>query len=120
MKRNMIVLSVLAAVVAFFALNGAPIFAAAARGTAGRVVVTKSQKAEATKGQDPNIKTDRAPNPVNGPGEVAPPSKGGPRTRGYLSTVHVDNHTRWYIDIYLDGDFRGTVPPWGDLYRSVG
>ena len=29
-----------------------------------------------------------------------------------------DNHTTLYVKIYVDGDFRGTVEPWGDLYLT--
>ncbi|MGO8671975.1 MAG: hypothetical protein ACLQVD_11490 [Capsulimonadaceae bacterium] len=37
---------------------------------------------------------------------------------GYGSILHVDNHTRLYVDIYVDGDYDGTVEPYGDLYLS--
>jgi hypothetical protein len=34
--------------------------------------------------------------------------------------LHIDNHTRFYIEIYTDGDYRGTVDPFGDSTGAVG
>ncbi len=73
-----------------------------------------------SRGRDTHIKTPRG---ANDPAAKVdrPPSKGG-RSRGLASrygTFHADNRTAWYIDVYLDGDFRGTVGPYGDLYREV-
>jgi hypothetical protein len=28
----------------------------------------------------------------------------------------VDNRTNWYIDVYVDRQYRGQVGPWGDIY----
>lgn len=66
--------------------------------------------------KDENIKQER---PVNDPNAKmeAPPDKGGPETRQGLCQVHIDNRTQWFINIYINGVFRGTVSPFGD---SVG
>jgi hypothetical protein len=80
-----------------------------------QVVETKSQMSRG--GDDPNIKSTTRVN--NAKKETpAPPSKGGEKPRGQLQTcvVHVDNRTPWYIHIYIDGDYSGLMPPWGDLY----
>lgn len=45
-----------------------------------------------------------------------PPQKGGPKTRGSMCYVRIDNRTAWYIDIYLNDHYVGTVAPGGDLY----
>jgi len=39
--------------------------------------------------------------------------------RGGLGTIHVDSRSRYYIDIYIDGSYAGTVGPGGDLYLDV-
>jgi hypothetical protein len=114
----MIVLSILAALVVFPALNEMALATPRAPQAREGVVELKSQAAPAAKGQDPNIETDRGTNSPSTT-EPAPPTKGGPRPRGLFSKVHIDNHTSWYVDIYLDSRYRGTVPPWGDLYREV-
>jgi hypothetical protein len=63
---------------------------------------------------DPNIKSDSQVNDPNAQIE-APPSKGGPRPRGGGSCeVRLDNRTRYYIKIYVDGRYRGTIGPYGD------
>ena len=79
---------------------------------------TKSAKGRGA-GADENIKLQRA---ANKPGAEtpAPTSKGGDKTRGTTSIVHVDNHTNWYIDAYMDGSFCATVGPWGDVWCNVG
>jgi hypothetical protein len=70
-------------------------------------------------GADENIGKERAPN-TRGEATPAPAAKGGPQTRGAACIVKVDNRTALYIDVYLDREYRGTVGPWGDLYRYVG
>jgi len=34
--------------------------------------------------------------------------------------LHVDNHTRFYVEIYTDGEYRGIVKPFGDSTGAVG
>jgi hypothetical protein len=81
-------------------------------------VETKAAKGRGA-GPDENIKSEQAPNPVN-TAVAAPASKGGEKSRGGTSTVHVDNHTSYYIAAYMDGGFCGTVGPWGDIWCNVG
>ena len=40
------------------------------------------------------------------------PNKRGDRYGANFSDIIVDNYTGWYIDIYIDGEFRGTLSPW--------
>jgi hypothetical protein len=79
----------------------------------GPTVKVKAQKGEARGVQ---IKNEHE---TNNPGaKIKPPAaKGGPKTRGGVGTLHVDNRTQWYIRIYNNGDYIGTVGPYGDLYR---
>lgn len=70
---------------------------------------------------DPNVKSDSLPSNHAGATAVAPPSKGGPKTRGAMSGVlHVDNRTPWIIRIYVDGDYVGNVGRYGDSYGYYG
>src|SRR2546427_662757 len=67
-------------------------------------------------GEDPNIKTDKQQAAKNDPANEppAPPKKGGAKTRGFFDCwVTADNYTPWWIDIYVDGTYRGQVAPWG-------
>ncbi len=64
-------------------------------------------------GADPNIKSDAKP--VNDPNAKTPPppEKSGQRgARG--CSVDVNNMTAWYVDIYSNGVYVGTVGPWGN------
>jgi hypothetical protein len=82
---------------------------------------TKAEKSRGTAdAKDENIKQDRKANDPSSKLE-APPEKGGPKSRGSaLCPAHIDNRTRWYIDVYTDGDYRGQVSPFGDLIGWVG
>jgi hypothetical protein len=81
---------------------------------------TKSAKSRGEAGaKDENIKKDRQPNDPQAKA-VAPPEKGGPKTRSAACHIHMDNRTPWYIDIYTDGDYRGQVSPYGDSTGYVG
>jgi hypothetical protein len=57
-------------------------------------------------GADTNIKTDRAP---NDPSNQATKPAG----KGRGCSVEVSNETGWYVDIYVNGVYTGTVGPWG-------
>ena len=75
---------------------------------------TRGTKARGA-GEDQNIKIPRA---LNKPGAMA--AEGGEKTRGAISEVHANNHnTPWYIDVYLNGAYCGTVQPGGDLWCYV-
>lgn len=65
----------------------------------------KSQTGRGEK--DPNIKQGRPANDPNAPDK--------PVQRGDCE-VHVDNRTPWYIDIFVDGTYRGVIGPFGDGY----
>jgi len=82
---------------------------------------TKAAKSRGdANGKDENIKTPRAANDPSFKME-APPEKGGSKTRGGdVCRLHIDNRTRYYIDIYTDGEYRGQASPFGDLIGWVG
>jgi hypothetical protein len=43
--------------------------------------------------------------------------KNGEKTRGIGGSLHVDSRVGLYIDIYVNGIYRGTVSPFGDIYN---
>lgn len=52
---------------------------------------------------------------------VPPPGKGGPKAKGPWGTctLHIDNHTPFYVTAYVGGYVVGVVGPWGDLYPNI-
>src|SRR5882762_686300 len=81
----------------------------------GKVIELKATKSTTRgEGADPNIKSDKQTNDPNSP-MAAPEKKGGAKTRGgFLCEVRFDNRTKWFIKLYVDGNFRGTISPFGD------
>jgi hypothetical protein len=75
-------------------------------------------KAVAVRGEDSNIKRDEGKN-SNSAKPKRPARKGGPKARGSIVTLHIDNQTKWYIKIYNNGDYMGTVAPYGDNYYDA-
>jgi hypothetical protein len=69
-------------------------------------------------GTDENIKVARGAN-TPGATAAAPAAKGGARTRGGVSIVHLDNWTSWYVDLYVNGAYCASSGPWGDAYCYV-
>jgi hypothetical protein len=86
----------------------------------GSVRKDKAKQGEAG-GTDANIKTARSTaNAKESAGaQVAPQAKGGPKSRATVCRFHVDNRTRYSIDIYTDGNYRGSVGPWDDVFGYV-
>ena len=85
---------------------------------------TLTSRASAGRGastSDQNIKKATATN-TRGATVPAPVKKGGVRTRGgaNICALHVDNRTGLYVDLYLDGDYLGTVSPYGDSEGYIG
>jgi hypothetical protein len=71
-------------------------------------------------GPDANVKRETAVNTEAGdPAVTQPPEKGGPQARGALCYVNVSNNTRWYVQLYISGDFIGTLRPWADYSTTV-
>lgn len=64
-------------------------------------------------GADTNIKTDRTANDPNTPA-AKPEGKGERGSRG--CAVDIVNDTGWYVDIYVNGNYNGTVGPWNSGY----
>ena len=84
-----------------------------------KVIELKAQK-PTTRGEDPNIKDDKETNDPNSQ-LVAPEQKGGAKTRGGGSCeVRFDNRTRWFVKLYVDGTYRGTISPYGDGVAYTG
>ena len=79
-----------------------------------------AQKGRGAGGADQNIKSD---SDANDPGKQmpAPGAKGGEKSKGQGDcAVVIDNRSAWYIRIYIDGTYRGTIAPWGDSYAYTG
>ncbi len=92
--------------------------AGAAKGK--KVEKAHAQKSRGGGGADQNIKSDSDANDPDKP-MPAPGNKGGEKSKGQSScAVIIDNRTGWYIRIYVDGTYRGTVAPWGDSYCYTG
>lgn len=103
-------------------------FNSAAAGQTAKKGATQSKgkvgKVHAEKGRgggtDENIKSD---SDANDPGKQmpAPGNKGGEKSKGAGDcAVIVDNRTGWYVRIFVDGTYRGTIAPWGDAYCYTG
>jgi hypothetical protein len=41
-------------------------------------------------------------------------------TRGSYCKLTFDNYTGYYVNVWVDGDFRGTLDPYGTSYVKVG
>ncbi|MDD5571961.1 MAG: hypothetical protein PHD97_12495 [Bacteroidales bacterium] len=67
-------------------------------------VDVNSAKVEKSRGENPNIKQGRPTTDT----PVAQPEK----TRGDNCILGFDNYTGYYIDVYVDGIYRGTLDPW--------
>ncbi len=90
---------------------------AGAQAQRGRNVSSRATQSRGT-GTDANIKSDDVKN-VRGRTMAAPAAKGGVKTRGAaVGVLHVDNRTGLYVRIYVDGDYRGTIAPFGDWYAN--
>lgn len=84
---------------------------AQAQGGKGATVSSKKSTAPAKEANDVNTR---------GKTMEAPTAKGGKKTRAKAEGVlHIDNRTQWKIRIYVDGDYQGTVGPFGDMLRRA-
>jgi len=71
--------------------------------TINKTVTSKAY--QAARGQDPNIKS-----------EAPTEDKKLEKSRGaYTCTIYFDNYSGLYVNVYVDGDFMGTVSPYGSL-----
>jgi hypothetical protein len=96
-------------------ITGLVSFPILAQGT----VETSGVKGQANS-KDAHIKTSNATNSADQK-IVPPPSKGGPTAKGPYGTctLHIDNHTPLFVNLYMNGEFAGTVGPYGDLYPNI-
>jgi hypothetical protein len=87
--------------------------------TKSKVVELKATK-PTTRGEDPNIKSDTETNDPKS-NLAAPEQKGGAKTRGGgYCEVRFDNRTRWFVKLFVDGVYRGTLSPFGDSIAYTG
>ncbi len=112
-----------AVLVATVAWSGEALARTKGKSVKARVEQTKAEKGRGT-GPDTNIKNDQDKNDPNSP-RPAPANKGGEKAKGAgpaTCQVKFDNSTGYYIRVYVDGTYRGTMDPWGDysLYTGSG
>jgi len=95
---------VLVALVAFLGSVVVP-SAAQAQTKQRKNVESKSMVFEKTRGADENIKTAKpaSDNKVE-------------KTRGELCYIYINNYTGYAIDIYIDGDWMGTIAAYSTSY----
>ena len=65
-------------------------------------------------GENPNIVSPRPT--TDNPDTNPPKSRGGDASRGPYCDIKFENWTGYYIDIYVDGYYEGTVSPWQDMW----
>lgn len=72
-------------------------------------------------GADANVRKDDAPNALTKP---ATPEPAGKNTRGASAVepgqICVDSRVDLYVKVYVDGNYVGTVSPWGDACGYYG
>jgi hypothetical protein len=112
MMRRLSVVCLLTALAAVLAASSSPATARAAGGS--QRVRREVKKAAAARDSDRNIKIDRQATPTSVRTQ-GPQARGGARTRGAWGQVHVESHSGYFLDIYVDGDYAGTVGPYADL-----
>jgi hypothetical protein len=97
------------------ALYTSPVWAAAADATTKTSnSELAAQKSRGT-GADENVKDDSDKN-TKADDRPAPPEKGGEKSRGGLARLHIDNRSKWFLRIYTQRSYDGTISPWGDGY----
>jgi len=74
-----------------------------------KVIEEKAASIEATRGVSPHITSPKPTNDENRPDKPE-------QTRGDYCKVIVDNWTSYSIDIYVDGEWAGTVAAWDEGY----
>ena len=85
----------------------------------GEKIVSGISKSRGS-GPDTNVKRDAGANTQTGDDTVTqPPDKGGPQARGALCSLNVSNNTRLYVQLYISGDYVGTMRPWADYGTTV-
>jgi len=72
-----------------------------------RTVNAKS--VDASRGSNPNIKS-----------EAPSTDEAQPKARGAACSIYFSNYTGYYVNIYVDGYYRGQLSPWGGGTVVVG
>ena len=105
-------------------IAAATLFASAdlqAQATKRQAGVTSNSTKTRGGAADANIRRDDAPNALNKP---ATPEPAGKNTRGASAVepgqICVDSRVDLIVRIYVDGNFVGTVSPWGDACGYYG
>ncbi len=87
----------------------------------GQAAMNAEEPKKSRGGPDANIKKDEKDVATNAQSAPAPPEKGGQKQRGPNDCwVTTDNSSPWFANVYVDGTYRGQVPPWGKVTFNVG
>jgi len=93
------------AVLSLVALNTTSIYAQGKE----KMATDKATKSRGS-GEDENVKMAK---PHNDPDMYG---KEKEKSRTATTKIVVTNNTDWYVDVYNDGNYQGTVSPWGQGY----
>ena len=69
----------------------------------------KAKTVDASRGSNSNIKSDAPTSDV-----------AQPKARGAACSIYFSNYTGYYVNIYVDGYYRGQLSPWGGGTVVVG
>lgn len=72
-------------------------------------VTVKSAQVEKSRGADPNVTKEKP----NGDVKATKPAE---KERGSLCYVYINNYTPYAIDIYVDGEWMGTISAYSSAY----
>ncbi len=121
MNRWIVTLAIAAILAAAMGLQAqAPKKQATAKKAAPAATQTVTSHHEVLRGTDNNIKGTVPPSPAQSADKPAPapPQKGGERPRGPqvpLCRLTFDNWTGWWVQVFVDGEYRGTMAPYDDI-----
>jgi len=76
-----------------------------------KTIETKAKKVETTRGEHPYIKVAKVTDDEN---LLEEPKE--EQSRATYCKVWIDNNTGYTIDIYIDGEYMGTIPAWKQEY----
>jgi hypothetical protein len=101
-------------VAVFFMVSVIGVYQAFSADKIMKVVDQKAAKGRGTTtSKNANIKKNTDINPPVQSAIKAPPAKSDNKTRAYYPTFTADNYTPYYIKVYINGDYVGTVAPYG-------
>lgn len=89
-------------------LTSAFFYTASAQEKEAKIINAKAAKIDNTRGANPNIVTPKPTDDTK--------AKLQEQARGGSCTVYINNHTGYTIDVYVDGNYKGTVGAYSTGY----